>query len=144
VVLWGSEETGGSGDAYLAAHKGELAKIVVSAESDLGADRIYRLKLPQGALRRPALKPLARLLAPLKVLVSRDAPEHAGSDVEGLQKAGVPVFSLDQDASRYFDIHHSADDTLAVVDRAQLNQNVAAWAALVYLIADSDVDFRTK
>ena len=144
VVLWGSEETGGSGDAYLAAHKGELANIVAASESDLGADRVYRLKLPQGALRKPALKRLARLLAPLKVLVSRDAPEHAGSDVEGLQKAGVPVFSLDQDASRYFDIHHSADDTLAVVDRKQLNQNVAAWAALLYLLADSDVDFRAK
>ena len=144
VVLWGSEETGGSGDAYLAAHKGELANIVAAGESDLGADRVYRLKLPQGALGRRALKPLAAVLAPLKVVVSPRPPEHAGSDVEGLQKAGVPVFSLDQDASRYFDVHHSADDTLAVVDRAQLNQNVAAWAALVYLIADSDVDFRAK
>ena len=28
------------------------------------------------------------------------------------------------------------------IDPAQLNQNVAAWAALVWLIADSDVDFR--
>jgi hypothetical protein len=64
--------------------------------------------------------------------------------VEGLQGAGVPVFSLDQDATRYFDIHHSADDTLAVVDHAQLNQNVAAWAVLLYLVADSDVSFRTK
>jgi carboxypeptidase Q len=54
------------------------------------------------------------------------------------------VFALDQNASRYFDIHHSADDTLAVVDRVQLNQNVAAWAALLYLIADSDVNFRAK
>ena len=144
VVLWGSEETGGSGSAYLTAHKGELAKIVAAAESDLGADRVYRLELPQDALRRRALKPQARLLAPLKVLVSRNAPKHAGSDVEGLQKAGVPVFALDQDASRYFDIHHSADDTLAVVDRAQLGQNVAAWAALLYLLADSDVDFRAK
>jgi Zn-dependent M28 family amino/carboxypeptidase len=144
VVLWGSEETGGSGDAYLAAHKVELAKIVVAAESDLGADRAYRLKLPPGARARLALKPLAAVLAPLKVFVSREPVNHAGSDVEGLQKAGVPAFSLDQDASRYFDVHHSANDTLAVVDRLQLNQNVAAWAALLYLVADSDVDFRAK
>ncbi|HEY0282953.1 MAG TPA: M20/M25/M40 family metallo-hydrolase, partial [Rhizomicrobium sp.] len=142
VVMWGSEETGGSSGAYLAAHKGELAKIVVASESDLGSDRVYRLKLPQGALARPQLKPLAGILAPLKVAVSPEPVQHAGSDVEGLQKAGVPVFSLDQDASRYFDFHHSADDTLAIVDRAQLNQNVAAWAVLLYLIADSDVDFR--
>ena len=144
VVLWGSEETGGSSDAYLAAHKGELAKIVVAAESDLGSDRIYRLKLPPGGRARPALKPLATALAPLRVFVSPEPPKDAGSDVEGLQKAGVPVFSLDQDANRYFDIHHSADDTLAVVDRGQLNQNVAVWAALLYLIADGDADFRAK
>jgi hypothetical protein len=42
----------------------------------------------------------------------------------------------------YFDIHHTPDDTLDKVDRAQLDQNVAAWAALVWLVADSDVDFR--
>ena len=35
-----------------------------------------------------------------------------------------------------------ADDTLAVVARAQLNRNVATWAYLLYLVADSGVDFR--
>ena len=29
-----------------------------------------------------------------------------------------------------------------LTDPDQLNQNVAAWAGLVWLIADSDVDFR--
>ncbi len=43
---------------------------------------------------------------------------------------------------RYFDVHHSADDTLDKIDRAALSQNVAAWASLVWLAADSDVDFR--
>jgi len=42
---------------------------------------------------------------------------------------GVPVFALNQDASRYFDYHHSQDDTLAIVDPQRLKQNVAAWAA---------------
>jgi carboxypeptidase Q len=49
---------------------------------------------------------------------------------------------LSQDAMSYFDIHHTSDDTLDKVDRGQLEQNVAAWAALVWLAADSDVDFR--
>jgi hypothetical protein len=143
VVLWGSEESEGSSDAYLAAHKNELAKIVAAGESDLGADRVWRVKLPPGALEQPSVKPLAEVLAPLRVFVSPEAAKQAGSDVEGIQGAGVPVFSVSQDATRYFDIHHSADDTLAVVDREQLNQNVAVWAALLYLIADSGVDFRT-
>jgi len=45
---------------------------------------------------------------------------------------------------RYFDVHHTADDTLDKVDREQLHQNVAAWAALVWLAADGDVDFRPR
>jgi len=59
-------------------------------------------------------------------------------------EAGVPGFQLSQDGMRYFDIHHTADDTLDKVDREQLHQNVAAWAALVWLAADGDVDFRPR
>ena len=55
----------------------------------------------------------------------------------------MPVFGLRQDYSRYFDLHHTTDDTLDKVDPRELNQNVAAWASLVYLIADSDIDFRS-
>ncbi|MDP1739246.1 MAG: M20/M25/M40 family metallo-hydrolase, partial [Caulobacter sp.] len=144
VVMWGSEETGGSGEAYATAHQTELPSIVIAGESDLGADRIYALMLPSGVAAHPEFRPLANLLAPLKIFVSRDPAPFGGSDTEGLQEAGVPVFALRQDASRYFDLHHSADDTLDKVDPAQLNQNVAAWVALIYMLADSDVDFRVK
>ncbi len=144
VVLWGSEENGGSSDAYLAAHRNELGKIVLAGESDLGSDRAIHVDLPDGAAKAPAFALLPAVLAPLKVFVADTPPRHGGSDIEGLQKAGVPIFAVGQDASRYFDYHHSADDTLAVVDRASLNQNVAVWASLLYLAADSNVDFRAK
>lgn len=144
VVMWGSEESGGSSEAYLAAHKDELRNIVMASESDLGADRIYTLMLPRDAMKQPSLAELTTVLAPLKIFVSRDPAPFGGSDVEGLQEAGVPVFTLRQDASRYFDLHHSADDTLDKVDPVQLNQNVAAWAALLWMLADSDADFRAK
>jgi hypothetical protein len=81
-------------------------------------------------------------LAPLKVFVSAEAARSAGSDVEDLRKAGVPVASFNQDQSHDFDVHHSADDTLARVDAADLNQNVAAWAALIYILAETELDFR--
>lgn len=144
VVMWGSEESGGSSEAYLAAHKDELPNIVMASESDLGADRIYALMLPKDAMKQPSLAELWTVLAPLKIFVSRDPAPFGGADVEGLQEAGVPVFTLRQDASRYFDLHHSADDTLDKVDPVQLNQNVAAWAALLFMLADSDADFRPK
>ena len=67
----------------------------------------------------------------------------ASADVEPSVKAGVPGVALAQDATHYFDLHHTSDDTLDKVDRAQLDQNVAAWAALAWLAADSDVEFRS-
>ncbi|MFZ5670143.1 MAG: M20/M25/M40 family metallo-hydrolase [Pseudomonadota bacterium] len=144
VVMWGSEESGGSSEAYAKARESEMSNLVIAGESDLGADRIYMLQLPKNAASAPEFRDLPTLLAPLKIIVSRDPAPFAGSDTEGLQEAGVPVFSLRQDASRYFDLHHSADDTLDKVDPAQLRQNVAAWAALLWMIADSDYDFRPK
>ncbi|MDB5457217.1 MAG: peptidase [Caulobacter sp.] len=143
VVMWGSEESGGSSEAYLAAHKDELAKIVLAGESDTGADRIYSLQLPKGAATHPTMQAAARVLTPLKIYLDQAPAAHAGSDVEGLEGAGVPVINLNQDASRYFDYHHTADDTLNKVDPSQLAQNVAAWASFLYLTADSDIDFRT-
>jgi Zn-dependent M28 family amino/carboxypeptidase len=142
VVMFGSEETGGSSAAYLAAHKAQLGKIMLAGESDLGSDRVYAVKLPAGVAGLPALAPLAVVLAPLRVFVSPDPAKSSGSDLDDMEKAGVPEFAVNQDATRYFDYHHSADDTLAVVDPAQLNQNVAAWAAVLYLAADSTIDFR--
>jgi Zn-dependent M28 family amino/carboxypeptidase len=140
VVMWGSEETGGSETAYAEAHKDEA--IVAASESDFGAGRVWALRLPAGSREHPAMAIAANTLAPLGVFVDTAPATSGGSDVEGLREAGVPVFSLRQDGSRYFDLHHSADDTLDKIDPVQLRQNVAAWASLVYLIADSDIDFR--
>jgi hypothetical protein len=131
------------GHAYVASHKAELASHVLSAESDLGADRIFRLALPRAVIKGDFARTVFRVLAPLGVLAAKEPPEDAGTDVGPAVEAGVPAFLLSQDATYYFDIHHTPDDTLDKVDREQLEQNVAAWAALVWLAADSDVDFRT-
>jgi Zn-dependent M28 family amino/carboxypeptidase len=144
VVMWGSEETGGSGAAYLAAHKSDLNSIVIAGESDIGSDRVYSLQLPAGAWSQPDIAPLESVLAPLKIMASQAPSTEAGSDVEDIQAAGVPVLALNQDASRYFDYHHTADDTLQIVDPVQLKQNVAAWAATLSILADSSATFRSK
>jgi hypothetical protein len=145
VVLWGSEETEGSGAAYADAHRDELRNLIIAAESDFGASRAYRLALPEtsaSSASEELIKDLEAVLAPLKVFVRSEAARSWGSDVEDLRKAGVPVASFNQDQSHYFDVHHSADDTLAWIDGADLNQNAAAWAALIYILAETSLDFR--
>jgi Zn-dependent M28 family amino/carboxypeptidase len=148
VVLYGSEEvaqptdTGNGGGAYVRARGEAVAQHVVAGESDFGADRIYALALPPGAQNTDFARAAAQVLYPLGVLPSPQPELFGGVDIGPLAQAGVPVFGLKQDGSRYFDLHHTADDTLDKIDPAQLTQNVAAWAALLWLIADSDVDFR--
>lgn len=150
VVLFGSEEVAQpvapesafGGHAYADNHKAELAQHVLASESDLGSDRVYELELPKGMADSPFALAAKRVLLPIGVLPSDTPALDVGTDVGPSVEAGVPGFALHQDASRYFDIHHTPDDTLDKVDREQLDQNVAAWAALVYLAADSSVDFR--
>jgi carboxypeptidase Q len=150
VVLYGSEEVaqpqppGGAfgGHAYADNHRAELASHVLAGESDFGADRIYELALPKSVQESEFAKAVLRVLTPIGVLLTERAVEDVGTDVGPSVEAGVPGFLLEQDGMRYFDIHHTPDDTLDKIDRTQLDQNVAAWAALVWLAADSDVDFR--
>jgi len=151
VVLFGAEEVAQpvapygafGGHAYAGNHKAELATHVLAGESDSGADRVFRLELPPAVLQGEFAKTALRVLDPIGVLGAPRPPEEAGTDVGPSVEAGVPAFALNQDASGYFDIHHTADDTLDKIDQESLEQNVAAWAALVWLAADSDVDFRT-
>ncbi len=148
VVLYGSEEvaqptdTGNGGGAYLRGIGTAVETHIIAGESDFGADRVYALGLPPGAQAGDFAKAAARVLYPIGVLPSAQPELHGGADIGPLAEAGVPVFGLNQDGSRYFDLHHTADDTLDKIDPEQMSQNVAAWAALVWLIADSDVDFR--
>nr|WP_293907924.1 M20/M25/M40 family metallo-hydrolase [Phenylobacterium sp.] len=144
VVMWGSEEQEGSGAAYAAAHKDEVGKIVVAGESDVGSGRIWSLSTPPAAYAHAAMVAFRAVLPGLKAAVNTGPPRFGGSDIAGLTRLGAPFVDFNQDASRYFDLHHSADDTLDKIDPADLAQNIAVWSAFLYVVANSDVDFRPK
>ncbi len=78
------------------------------------------------------------------VSVQGDNEAGGGADIGALRQAGVPVVDLAQDGSDYFDLHHTPNDTLNMIDPAALRQNVAAWATFVYLAADHDWTFRAE
>jgi hypothetical protein len=142
VALFGDEEMDFARPAFAAAHKAEMPNMVVVGESDIGADRARSVRVPAGAAGAPEMKTYAAVLAPLAVNLSPDPSRFSGDDVADLARAGVPAVDVAQDASRYFDWHHSSEDTLDKVDRGQLNQAVATWAAFIYIAANSDIDFR--
>jgi hypothetical protein len=135
VVWFGDEETGGYGGvAYAKAHGAEPHALV--AESDFGADRVWRVlaSLPAGA--EAIGNRLAAALQPLGIVRGRE-PAHGGTDVEPMTAANAPVVDLNQSGLRYFDYHHTPEDTLDRIDPEQLRQNVAAWATLLAVAADA-------
>ena len=67
-----------------------------------------------------------------------------GADISPLTKAGVLSMALAPDASRYFDLHHTANDTFDKVDPAQLAQNVAVFVTWSYMAAQADGDFGSR
>ena len=55
--------------------------------------------------------------------------------------SGVPVLDLSLDATHYFDIHHTINDTLAKIDPKLLDQSVAAFAVTAWLASTKQGDF---
>lgn len=135
VVWFGAEEVGVfGGDAYFQKHGKE--RHALAAESDFGADRIWRfsVKFPESATG--VHERLARSLAPLGIVAAK-SEASGGADVGPMIRAGASAVDLDQDGTRYFDIHHTADDTLDKVDPEALRQNVAAWTTLLSVVANA-------
>ena len=61
---------------------------------------------------------------------------RGGADLGVLHEAGVAILGLHQDSSRYFDVHHTADDTLDKIDPVALRQVVAAYAVAAWVAAE--------
>jgi hypothetical protein len=75
-------------------------------------------------------------LAPLGVVPRRELA-GGGADIGAIiaaQKLGI--VDLQQDGTKYFDLHHTPDDTLDKIDKDELRQNVAAWVATLAYLAN--------
>ena len=135
VVWFGAEEVGLYGSrAYMAAHKDE--NIVFVSESDFGADRVWRMDASFAPANMALRDRVAAAIAPLGISRSNERA-GAGADLGAWARGGVAAIDLQQDGTRYFDLHHTPDDTLDKVDPEQLRQNVAAWTAMLSIIANA-------
>lgn len=133
VVLFANEEYAQSGSiAYMAAHEAELPRHVLGLEADFGAGPVWRLSTRVNPSQLPAVEQIFRALRPLKL--ERGGNEaRGGADLDGLAKQGMALIAPDLDGTNYFDVHHTANDTLAQVDPQAIRQSVAAYAASAWL-----------
>ncbi len=140
ILLTANEEFGLSGArAYAERHAEELGQHFAALESDFGIGKVlvFRSGVTEEAM--PLVRDLARLLAPLGIEY-HDMPAFGGADLGPIRPARVPFFDLPQDATDYFDYHHTADDTLDKLSAEDLKQNVAAYVAAAYVLAETTFD----
>ena len=144
LVLWGAEEVGLLGaKAYRDRYEAALGQHVIGSESDFGGGRVWKVTADSHTDAGDALfAEIARLLSPIGIAPGSDNQPGGGPDLYPLIAAGVPTLRLHQDGRDYFDLHHTADDTVDKLDAASLDQNVAAFAVFAWLAADSEVSFR--
>ncbi len=141
VILYANEEAGlFGGKAYANAHKHELARHIIGAESDFGAGLIYNFMPRVGEDALPTMKQIGDTLKPIGVEMGPNMG-WGGPDIGPLRELGMPVASLIQDGSDYFDYHHTADDTLDKINPESMNQNVAAYVVFAYLSAQASIPF---
>lgn len=128
VVLFANEENGLRGArAYAKTHEAELARHVAALEADSGAGLVTGVGFKGG----PEAAAAMALLIPQLEAMGLPAPvagDAGGADTSEL--TGVPQVELDQDRARYFDLHHTADDTCDKIQTAEIAQ-VARAALLV-------------
>ena len=142
VVLFGSEEPGViGGKAYAEAHQAELSHYAITAEPDLGQGPVYRFQTGVANPDEPTLQRIRATLLPLGVLPG-DNSSHGESDVGPLAMQHVPAVTLELDATDYFDLHHTPDDTFDKVKPERINQSTAAYVAFTYLAAELAGDYR--
>ncbi len=143
VVMFGAEEVGLLGArAYASEHFDNLHNHVLATESDFGAGPIWRLVSNVNPDANSTIDTIGHVIEPLGIIRGGSNVPGGGPDIIPLAMAGVPTLRLQQDGTDYFDLHHTPDDTLEKIDPDALAQNVAAWVAMTYLAADTDVDFR--
>lgn len=141
-VLFGAEEVGLVGaKAYAKLHEPELDKHVIATESDFGAGRIWRFDGGVSNEKLSLVKDIGESLIPLGIAPGTNTAT-GGPDIYYLRAAGVPVVGLKQNGWDYFDVHHTANDTLDKIDPADIAHNVAAYSVFLYLAAEVDAHFR--
>lgn len=133
AVAFMNEENGGAGGkAYYQDAKDKKLKHIAAIESDAGgfSPRSIGVDTTMGAYAR--VKSWKGLLEPYYLqYIGQDG---GGADIHLLKELGVPLIGFEPDGQKYFDYHHTANDTFDKVNKRELELSAGVIGSLVYLI----------
>jgi len=133
AVMFMDEEmhqSGGKKYAELAAKNNE--KHYLALESDEGAAVPVGFSLQGTDQQLASIEKYLHYLLPYGIYFIQKG--YSGVDLQGLKSFNIPMMSISPDNSRYFDFHHSANDTFKNVNEREMQLGSAAIAALLYII----------
>jgi carboxypeptidase Q len=133
AVMFMNEENGLRGGlkyAELAAANKEIH--IAAIESDRGGFVPRGFTVPTDATAKAKVRSWKSLLETYGL--SDFTAEGGGADIGPLANQGVALLGFLPDSQRYFNYHHTAEDTIDKVDKRELELGAAAMAAMVYLI----------
>src|SRR5438132_1756503 len=138
VIAWMNEENGLAGsEQYAKDHEKDWANHFATMETEGGAGHPIGLNIKAKPEVKAMLKPVAAILQESGAGMLSLA-EHAGADIEPMEKAGVSAFAPIQDSRFYFNYHHTAADTLDKIVPKELAENSAVVAVFAYAMANSE------
>ncbi|MCU7552375.1 M20/M25/M40 family metallo-hydrolase [Chitinophagaceae bacterium LB-8] len=134
VVMWMDEEINGLGStAYYNISNAKGEKHLVALESDLGV--FAPLGFTFQTKNTDQLRKMSEwkmYLEPFNVLYFKEG--EGGVDIDPLKDQGALLIGFKPEGQRYFDIHHTQEDTFDKVNKRELELGAAAITALIYLI----------
>jgi Zn-dependent M28 family amino/carboxypeptidase len=137
VVLFMNEENGlRGGKEYAKQVKLKKETHIAAIESDAGgfSPRGFSFEAPKWFMN--SVQNYKPLLLPYDLYDFEG--KGGGPDISPLIEQGIPTIELIPDSQRYFDFHHTADDTFDKINKRELELGAAALAALIYLIDNTE------
>lgn len=133
AVMFMNEENGLRGGLkYAELAEKNKEQHLAAIESDRGGFVPRGFTVPTDAVAKERVRSWKPLLEPYGL--SDFSQEGGGADIGPLARQGVALLGFLPDSQRYFNLHHTAEDTIDKVDKRELELGAASMAALVYLI----------
>ncbi|WP_370896388.1 M28 family peptidase [Chryseobacterium gossypii] len=133
VVLYANSENGGQGrDAYAAYVKKKEEKHIFALGSDSGGYSPRGFSLDMPPQRRRQIFEWKNYFLPYGVYDFDQT--YAIQDISPLKKLDIPLSELVVDTQRYFDYHHSVEDTFDKVNKRELLLGAVAMTQMIFII----------
>lgn len=133
VVLYANSENGGQGrEMYAAYVKKKEEKHIFALGTDAGGYSPRGFSLDMSSQRRRLVYPWKEYFLPYGVYDFDQT--DAIQDITPLKKLDIPLAELVVDTQRYFDYHHSEQDTFDKVNKRELLLGAAAMTQMIFMV----------